>query len=719
MATLFAPPLPPPMPLLRQIPELPDNPFLSVSLFDPPSEELPPPPIETEDTSGILRLTPDQESRLLQQLRRHYDEAIQARSELTTRREIRHRRFLADKSLRAGMQSWDEAQPFFTSLTRSTLETLKDELVQAIGTSENISALGIGEEDVQNADRLTQFVRHVLTEVNPTPWEDLIDFGIHDALQDALGLYKIYPYKEPFPQPMSNGQLLETIIRWDRVDEGTMLLPPDHTGFQWPECAYIGQQLWTPLDEFPSMRERGFTLPDIGGIRGAVGTGRQYTDDERNLLEFTRQGMQPDIANATYDPRVEMVESYELFALEPGQPRVFLVIHWFPHLRNTSTLVSSGQIARCMYLRDAMRQEAFPRPMWPFCPLTLWALPGQARGMSLVDKLESAQDLENQLTEQMVENGQISILPFVFANLALSGDLPNLRRIKPGDVVPLDNMGAVHFSPQNSNNRHYLEQMHVPRQWSEQDSGVTAFQQGRNPEQPNISRTLGGMALMLQQGQKGFKKQTYHVARQLRHALKLYVGLWQGHVRPSMRFVAPDTAGLTARLFAGGPAEQLTQVEIGEAQWQLQFDVRLRVNPEAHLEQQKRLMLAEKLDGIIAPVWPLGRRELWKDLWETMGLQQFDKFYPEAVATVQTQLLALQAQLQLAQLESLLMQASMPALPGQGAGQPGAEGGGQDVSPFAAMLQALGSGATGGATGAGENTAMPGPQSPAMMGMGG
>jgi hypothetical protein len=650
-----------------------DDPFVALDQLGP-QPDAPPldaAPVPQPQATPVITLTAEQEQRLLQQLTAHYHEALQARDQLTQRREDRYRRFLADCSLRAGLQAWDDGPQLFTPLTRKCIEKLRDEFCDALGGVEKITAHGVGDEDVERGKKASQFYRYALTELNPLSYKRLQALTIFDALVDGVGLIKVYPWQSPFvPPETEQGQFLQRLVVAELVDQGTLLLPPNHTGWQWPQCAYIGQQLWPTLDEFPSMAERGFTLPEVEPLERRVPGARTYTDDERALVEFTRQGMEPDQAAGTYDPRVEMVESYELFAFELGMPRDFVVVHWFPHLgspRNTTT--ASGQVGRVMLLADAMQQETFPRPMWPFCPHVVWEQANQARGMTVPERLQTAQDLVNRLTEQMVEQGEIDILPFVFANVALAGDLPNLRRIKPGEVVPLDNMGSVQFSPRNSNNRHYIEQMQLPTSWAEDDTGVTAYSIGRTPDQPNVSRTMGGMAMMLQQGQKGFTFQATLLAEQFQQTLKLYAGLWQGHVKPTLTFPVPNMEGLSQRLFDGaGDVAQFTQAQIGQEHWSQPFDVKIAVNPNAHLEQQKRMMLAEHLDTIIAPVWPIGRRELWKGIWESMGLQEFDRYYPEQVAVTQTQLLMLQAQLQLAQLEMALGMAAAPPPPPEGDG---------------------------------------------------
>ncbi len=637
---------------------------------DVPVEEGEPQPTEAPaESDGVLKLTTDQEMRLLQQLRAHYQEATQGRDEVIQRREMRYRRYLGDQTTRQGRQAWDESGQLFLPMTRTSLETLKDELTQALGGIESISASGVGDEDVERADLQTHFLRHALAEINPEHWEELVDAAEHDALQDAIAYFKVYPYAYPYVSESPDQDLLKTIVRIDVVDEGTLLIPPNATKLQWPECSYIGQQLWPSVDEFPSMAARGFTIPDT--TTWAMDDAQQYTDDERKLLEFTRQGMQPDDARGEYDPHVEMVEMHELFALDEGKPRVFLTIHWYPHINTLGGGHGNGHIARVMPTALALKQQVYPRPMWPFFPMTTWQQPRQLRGLSLVDRLESAQDLLNRQAEQMVEHGEISILPYIFANVALAGDLPNLRRIRPGEVVPLDNMGSVTFSPQQSQNSHYIQQMQIAKSWGEEDSGITAFVQGRSADQPNAPRTLGQVSLMLQQSQKGFKKQVEHQARQLREVLKFYLGLWQGHVQPTLTIPMPDSTGLQDRLFEGKPINVRRRVPIGPQDLAGPFDIVIGLNPEAHLEQQKLLLAAEKLDAILAPIWPMGRRELWQRVWESLGFQEFDRIWPESVSAIQSMMLMLQGQLTLAGLEAQLT---------QGGQQPGASG------PFAGLF---------------------------------
>jgi hypothetical protein len=129
-----------------------------------------------------------------------------------------------------------------------------------------------------------------------------------------------------------------------------------------------------------------------------------------------------------------------------------------------------------------------------------------------------------------------------------------------------------------------------------------------------------------------------------------------------LTFPAPQGVRLEERLFgmegqpAMGQAQPLEPVLMEQEDLSGMFDVVVKVNPEAHLEQQKLLTLAERLDAVLAPVHPEGRRLLWRMIWQRLGLQEFDNFYPEAIAKRQTLLQSLGLQVQLAQFELLLTQ---------------------------------------------------------------
>jgi len=623
-----------------------------VSLDDayplPPVEA---PPLPTPAAfPQTLQLTASEEMRLLAQVQKHYDEALEGREAMLELRALRYRRYLADVTLRDGMQPWDEAPQLFVPLTRQTIETLTGRFKKGVlGNEDVIELKGVGEEDVAQAHRKQAFHRWQLFQLNK--FSQVMDDALMDAALDGLGLIKVYRYASPYPLPPGL-ELLQTQVKYECIDLGTMLLPPDAKGLQYPDARYLGQQLWiVPEDEFPGLLQRGFQLPDLPPdvLRD------DYEPSERERIELLRDAIAPD---AWQENRLELDEMYEVFTREDGS-RVFCLVHWFPKFLSGAAGTGLAHLARVVPLEEALPQQVFPRPMWPYFGLVLWPQPRQLRGLNVPDRLESAQDALNRLSEQMLHFGDITILPLVFANVALTGTIPDLTHIKPGQIVPLDNLGPnglVIHQPSSQNN-HFVQQMNTVRQWAEEDLNVTSFTQGRSATQPNAPRTLGGLALLLQQGSEAFDKQINLLAEQLTDPLKFGYALWQQQPVGGLQFLAPQGASLEDRLYGPEvPTAPMTQVQMQDQDLSGLFDVKIKVNPQSAIEQQKVIQLGEKLDAIIAPVYPKGRRLLWKRVWEDLGLQGFDLLYPEQVASQQTMLQALALEVQLLQLEGQLAQ---------------------------------------------------------------
>ena len=640
---------------------------------------------------ATLRLSPARQEALLEQLQGHYDEAKTAMETSAARRAMRYKRFLSDTSLRDGLQPWEDATKLFMPLTRSTTERLHDEFVETIlGTIDNVQIKGIGEEDRQKAERAELFFRWALETQNDI--HDVIHDVVLDALIDGLGVLKVYPYRQPFRDEDMGETLLRTIIQIDAIDIGTLGIPPDAKGkrpLQYPECRYLWHQMWIyPEFEWGGLKKRGFKLPGMADLP----EGESRSPDERELLEYERVDITPE---SYQEGALEMIEAYEYFDISGRDDWRFIVANWCPTLISATPKTGTPgleRLVRTMLLKDAI-PHTMGRLMWPFFPVTVWRQARQLYGMNVPDRLLTQQDILNALAEQMVHQGRIAVLPYYFYSAALTGDMPDLTQVKPGTGIPVDQLGAggngIIFPPRQSDNQHYLQQMNFFRGSAEEDSNVTAFTQGRTSQQPNAPRTLGGLALLLQQGSKTFRKQSHHLARQILAPFTMAFGLWQMRLEGSVDVPMPQTEELQKRLYEGEAPAGVPRVTIDAETLSGLYDVKLKVNPDAAIERQAKLQISETLAPRLGEMWPRGERALYKDIWETLGLQGFDQIWPEYVADLYTMIQSLDLQLKLKQLEEALRPqppAPPPATPGAPAG-PGEEGGLMSlISPFMAGL---------------------------------
>lgn len=621
------------------------------------------------------------------QLIRNREEALSSRSAWPGHHAERYRRFLADPALRPP-GPWPDAARLFISVTRYTLEKLHSDLWQTLfNLPQNIRLVPFGEEDVAKAQVATRFLHWTLRRV--IDFQSVSSDLLFDALLDSAGIAKVVAYSPPWSLPATAERFFERIVRIDALDQGTLLIPPDATGLQYPEARYIGQEFHFRADDLIRLRRQGYDIPSHDHFRHAES---DQTPTERQRVELERDGH----SLYPYHPDTYLcVESYERFPLTAHGPETDLIISWFPSAQaQDGTHSAQGHIARIRRLTDVYPQD--DRPRRPFFPVTIWPQPRQWRGMNVPDRIESMQDLVNRLHEQVVNYGEVSMLPYVFANTFLTGDLPDLRQVRPGSVVPIDDVNGVEFAPSRSLNRHFMEQIQLALGNVEKDTSVTDFSLGRQSDRPNAPRTATATLSLLQEGRKTFSMLSKHAANQFAHLLTFYQRLWQ-EVMPN-RFRAPtlpisqmenpESQDILQRLFGGHTETRTIAETLTREQLSGLFDAEVEINPEAPYERQTLTYLAQLILPSTAN-YARGQRELLRRVWEGFDQKGFEQIWPRELADTQTnvQLLTLQIQteqlrMQLQQMQAAQMQvqaqmqaaqSGLPMMPA-GAEQPGQPG---------------------------------------------
>lgn len=630
----------------------------------------------------FIKLSATQERNLTTQVITHRDEALQARADFPLRHADRYRRFLGDPSLRPP-GPWPEAARLFIPTTRSVLERLHAEIWQALFSNpDQVHTKPFGDEDLSATELATQFLRWTLASTLES-WDDVTGTLIFDALLDSVGVAKVAAWEPPWAPPSEDARrFLRRTVRIDALDLGMLLVAPDAEGsLQYPECRFIAQEFFLTSDDIVRMEDRGFDTPHWDEL----GDSQQMT--ERKRIELEREGervveFRPD--------SIPFVESYERFSLNDDGYEQDIIVSWFPDAQITGTsdnsLSNHGRIAGARYLTDVFPQD--DRPRRPFFPISFWPQPRQWRGLNVPDRLESMQDLINRLHEQLVNYGEVSMLPFVFVNTFLTGEIPDLRTVRPGSTVPIDDMSGVNFAPTRSLNRHFAEQIQMMQANVERDSSVTDFNLGRQGSSATAPRTASATMALLAQTRKSYGMLVRRCASQFSRLLSFDFRLWQailpddtyvGAFEPQ-QVITADTpeasSGLWDRLFSRTPlsdtgrpaATPKVALPISKEALSGFFDARIEVNPEEEFDRQVMLSLVQLTAPAIQD-YPIGTRLMLKRVWAVHDQRGFDDIYPEEVAilqtqqritTIQVQLAAMQAQLQ--QITQQEAQAKMQAL---------------------------------------------------------
>ncbi len=614
----------------------------------------------------FLDLSEGQISDLMAQVEKHRDEGEQSRGDFDLRHADRYRRFLADPLLRPP-GPWPEAARLFMPITRSVLERLHTEIWQALfGNMLNIQMVPFGDEDVPGTQMASRFLRWslqtALRVAHPTGFRQISEDWLFDALLDSVGVIKVGAWEPPWKPPSGDARkFLRRLVRLDAVDVGTLYVASDAEGLQYPQCRFVHQEFFLSADHLLRMERQGFDVPSYDSL----GDSQQMT--ERKRVELEREG---ERVIAFYPDSTPYVEAYERFVVDDEEEDV--IVSYFPEAQvagtSHNTAANHGRFAGARRLIDVFPQD--DRPRRPFFPSTVWRQPRQWRGLNVPDRLESMQDLINRLHEQLVNYGDVSMLPYVFVNTFLTGELPDLRTVRPGSTVPIDDLNGVQFAPTRSLNRHFAEQIQLSYASIERDTNVSDYNLGRNQDKPGRTPATTALAV-LGEARKSYAQLVSHVAEQASDLLTFAFRLWQ-EIIPDDTYVQmfdPEPSAEDAkmnlwdRLFAPAPLTETGQaprpqrvaLPISKEQLSGCFDAHIEVNPNEQFDRQVAMSLFQLTSPAI-PDYPLGTRLMLKRLWGSFDARGFDEVYPEEIALRQTQLRELATQVQIATFEMQLRQ---------------------------------------------------------------
>jgi len=296
-------------------------------------------------------------------------------------------------------------------------------------------------------------------------------------------------------------------------------------------------------------------------------------------------------------------EKSQSFMDEDGIPED--VILWYlPGIRKVSKIIPLSRVRP-----DGRRPHIDNRYNW---------INRSWYGTGIPSELRHVESMMTSAVRQMVDYGTLRNVPWGFYEPASTGIQPEKLRIEPGQLIPTLNSRGVQFPRLQGDNTHWLQVLNLAQAFAERLTSVTDYTVGRAPSVPNAPRTFRGQSMLLQQAQTGFSFRVALFALAYDELFKSVHALYKKH--------APTDQEVK---FFNESTGLFESMEVSRDDFRHDVNFEFQLNPNRAQTQQTNQMLFTLLSGLIANVNPSGLRELAKQLYESHGLKNFNRIWPE------------------------------------------------------------------------------------------
>ncbi len=405
-------------------------------------------------------------------------------------------------------------------------------------------------------------------------------------------------------------------LRVEHTDLSRLYVSPNSgPDLQYPECPWYYEVKFVDIEDLMQMRRAGYRGIDddlLQQLREEDPTPREEVEAPHQGVGYDRQRTLPvevyfsrEVLPAEYDDDTGERQT-QRFMDEDGIPEE-TVTWYFP---DTDTIARMEPLTR--FRPDGLRPHVdrrFTRNARSFY------------GVGLAEKLWMLQKLVNTNFNMQVNYGAITTLPMFFYEPHMTGVLPALNAVRPGEGIPVNNARGVQPFRFNTDTAHFQQLFVNAQHWIERVSHVTDPAAGRSSQLPQQQRTARGLMQLL-----GQSNQMFGYAAQVQ--TRYWKRLFQQAVHV-MRSFSPGT--LQARFLENeGGSSILSKISIPTEVFRGEIDFDFELSPDEALGQQKAqnfFALMMQLPQIQQN--PAAMRELARDVAVSFGKgDKFDKLFP-------------------------------------------------------------------------------------------
>jgi hypothetical protein len=247
-------------------------------------------------------------------------------------------------------------------------------------------------------------------------------------------------------------------------------------------------------------------------------------------------------------------------------------------------------------------------------------LPFSIYGQGIQAKMRMLNAMTNSGFNQMVDSGTIANMPWYFYAPSVTGLLPEINGLIPGQGVPVNDPRGVVFPRFQSDQSFWLNLIGQVQQYAERDGNVSDFTIGRSPEQSSTKTARGTIAL-LQQGQIAFGRLATMMVLSYEEMFRAIHADYKRHAPDDLLFRVTNNK-LGKSFFK---QLRMSRDVLGQ-----DVDFQFVLNPNRQQMQQTFQILFQLMMSIpYVAQNPRSVRALAKQLYDATGTKNFDDVFPE------------------------------------------------------------------------------------------
>jgi len=602
------------------------------------------------------------------------EDMISAAEEYKGQRQSLHRRnwdmYRCKPAVDVQSWPWRNAANYFIPVAAVACDIMKSIAFQAMFNTDP-EVHGEGVEDEETARALSKyFFRHVWRkQLNLTYLSDSWNL---DTLVDGTGVVKTYHdsslvtvrnMAEPDITPVMSKQeveyLGETIIQETPTGEMNVKItedvnaipanqprvetvdlsflypaPGSNADLQYPECPWYYEAMWFTWPEIQAKKRFGWK--NIDDKLQSQLREREMTEkeaDERQLSGVSEKELEKIRVLCFY---MRMVLPGEIMMddgtterqtfMKEGGIEEEVILYYFP---------DTEKIA---YISPLTRER--PDNQRPHIVNYYDRIDKYFYGQGMMDKLRHLQKLVNTSFNQMVDFGSLQNLPFFFYSPSVTGVIPDMSAIRPGEGIPVNDAKGIQMARFAGNDQHFQGLMMNAQQWVERVSSVTDFNAGRQSSGPNAPRTARQTMQLLQQSNN---LSAYRIA--------MWAEAYKKMFRQTFKMMQANGTGKVDFKYLNKDTGLFQRASIPMTAFQGDVDFTFQLNPDKAMQQQK----VQNFFGLMSQVpWMMNNPQSMRALLREVSIsfdmgEKFDQMWPEEQIPQQQQQAQMQQQQQMAQ----------------------------------------------------------------------